>query len=226
MEEPYKIAYLCFPEVENGPMDSSVKAQCYSLIITNELGERSFGYCRRVLPEASTACLPLVYCILSKHRAPGFYRRVLEELEYRHGYADKFKHAFLEELYSCKFPQPGETIVIDCARIISVSGCDKPRHYKTIPSEYITSSDYSTNNRSVGLINNKCCDKKDLTTRSLNNKLHQYSHNHDDENELDLHSYVIVCNNGEYGTLMRGNKTNKNAIRGSSAVINSKFVLF
>ncbi|KAK5644878.1 hypothetical protein RI129_006178 [Pyrocoelia pectoralis] len=206
VQEPYRIADLCFPEVENGSMDTSVEAQCYSLIITNEHGERTFGYCRRVLPEGSTACLPLAYCILSKHKAPGFYRRVLEELEYRHGYPDKFINAFIKELYLCKFPMPGDRMVIDCSKVVSSSGCDKIS--LRVPSDL--NSDNSTNNNDQDI-----CDNTNFTTDSLEKRC-------DDEKELDLNSYVIVCNRGEYGTLMRNNKLQPtvNSNRGTSAIIN------
>ena len=34
------------------------------------------SYCRRVLPEGATTCLPLCYCLIGKYRAPGFYYKV------------------------------------------------------------------------------------------------------------------------------------------------------
>lgn len=98
-------------------MDRSDKAQCYSLVITDEHGKRTFGYCRRILPEGSENCLPLAYCILSKHRAPRFYKRILKELESRHGLPDKLRDALLSEFYYRQFPRPGETIKIDLAKI-------------------------------------------------------------------------------------------------------------
>ncbi|KAF5273928.1 hypothetical protein FQA39_LY01043 [Lamprigera yunnana] len=209
VQEPYRIADLCFPEVESGPMDTSIEAQCYSLIITNEHGERTFGYCRRVLPEASNACLPLAYCILSKHKAPGFYRRVLVELELRHGYPDKFIDAFIKELYSCKFPRPGDALVIDCSKIVSSAGCDKI-NFPVLNSDSRT-SDNSTNNLELSI---NICDTNDTISNS--SKLDP-----DIDKELDLNSYVIVCNRGEYGTLLRNSKQNNvHTSRGTSAIIN------
>lgn len=124
VELPKKIEELCFPDVSSGPVDCTDSAQCYSLVITNEHGERTFGYCRRVLPEGSTQCLPIAYCLLSKRRAPGFYKRVLEQLESRHGSPDRVRYAILRELYSCKFPQPGEAIAIDCSRFLAAADSD------------------------------------------------------------------------------------------------------
>ena len=81
MKIPHRIEDLCYPEVASGPLDISDNAQCYTLVITNDKGERTFGYCRRVIPEGSTKCIPLAYCLLSKHRAPRFYKKILKELE-------------------------------------------------------------------------------------------------------------------------------------------------
>lgn len=50
--------------------------QDYALVLTNERGSRSYGYCRRVLPEGASHCLPLAYCIVSRYRAPAFYYKV------------------------------------------------------------------------------------------------------------------------------------------------------
>lgn len=76
-----------------------------------------FGYCRRVLPEGSTHCLPLAYCILSKHRAPRFYKKILVELESRHGIKNKFRDELISQFYKQRFPKPGESIKIDLTNI-------------------------------------------------------------------------------------------------------------
>lgn len=203
-------------------MDTGTEAQCYSLIITNELGERTFGYCRRVLPEGSTACLPLAYCILSKHRAPGFYRRILEELEHRHGYPDMFIDAFIQELYNCKFPMPGDTMVIDCSKIITAS-CDKMK-YKTLKSLSNKNNELpnSTNIIKGNIDRLKLtCDKDNLLQRNNTSEDSDMAiEKNSNHAELDLKSFVIVCNSGEYGTLLRSHKDNNT--RGNSAIINGK----
>lgn len=144
---PRKIEELCFPDVSSGPVDCTDSAQCYSLVITNELGERTFGYCRRVLPEGSTQCLPIAYCLLSKRRAPGFYKRVLEELESRHGFPDRVRNAILHELYGCRFPQPGEAVAIDCSRFLAVDGCDSRLNESDVSNDSDICCDSDCNNR-------------------------------------------------------------------------------
>jgi hypothetical protein len=125
---PDRMEDLCYPEAASGPLDISDNAQCYSLVITNDKGERTFGYCRRVIPEGSTRCIPLAYCILSKHRAPRFYKKILAELESRHGIPDKLRDELIAAFYNNKFPRPGESIKINLADVIGDSNCARPRH--------------------------------------------------------------------------------------------------
>lgn len=191
VEIPAKIEQLCFPDGIDGPMDRSDRAQCYSLVMTNEHGVRTFGYCRRILPEGSENCLPLAYCILSKHRAPRFYKRILEELESRHGLPDKLRDALLSEFYYRQFPRPGESIKVDLTKI-----------RVSMESEVI-----SVNNNGVGSCGKQC----------------------EGGDNLDLKSYVIVNNNGEYGTLKRTPRANgvelRKPVRGQSAFINRKLAV-
>ncbi|XP_071441310.1 uncharacterized protein [Hetaerina americana] len=131
---PPWIEHLCFPDATNWPLvnktsssnwviadskkkdlkagDEAVKTVgkgcTYSLVITGANGNRRFGYCRRVLPEGGSMCLPLNYCLISPYRANGFYLKVLAELESRHGEPEVQNTAFLQELYSCKLPGPGQ----------------------------------------------------------------------------------------------------------------------
>ncbi|CAG9863014.1 unnamed protein product [Phyllotreta striolata] len=114
---PQSIEHLCFPESDNATLDMSNQTQNYSLLITNDKGERTFGYCRRVLPEGSTCCLPLAYCILSKYRAPRFYKKILIELESRHGLPNKYRDELISQFYNQKFPKPGDSIRINLTNI-------------------------------------------------------------------------------------------------------------
>lgn len=200
VEIPAKIEQLCFPDGIDGPMDRSDKAQCYSLVITDENGRRTFGYCRRILPEGSENCLPLAYCIFSKHRAPRFYKRILKELESRHGLPDKLRDALLSEFYYRQFPRPGESIKINLTKI----------------KECLDSEVISVNNNSENVIG---ADSKSESSVESCVK----------EDELDLRSYVIVNNTGEYGTLKKTQRANgveaRKPIRGQSAFINCKCIL-
>ncbi|XP_075988713.1 uncharacterized protein LOC142984783 [Anticarsia gemmatalis] len=117
VQVPPHIENLVFPETMSAAPKSewSVDArslQCYSLVLTDERGERAYGYCRRVLPEGATTCLPLCYCLIGRYRAPGFYYKVLEEIEAHHGRSDVEIHSLLQQLYDNDFPNPGEEITV------------------------------------------------------------------------------------------------------------------
>lgn len=176
-------------------MDRSDKAQCYSLVITDENGRRTFGYCRRILPEGSENCLPLAYCILSKHRAPRFYKRILKELESRHGLPDKLRDALLNEFYYRQFPRPGESIKINLTKI----------------KECLDSDVINANNN-----NSEDSKRSECGANEGGNEIE----------DLDLRSYVIVNNTGEYGTLKKTPRANgvdgRKPVRGQSAFINCK----
>ncbi|GBP20257.1 Suppression of tumorigenicity 5 protein [Eumeta japonica] len=123
VQVPPHIENLVFPETLN--IDEERKAeydleasrtQCYSLVLTNERGERSYGYCRRVLPEGAAACLPLCYCIIGRYRAAGFYYKVLQEIESHHGSAEIENHKILQQLFDADFPSPGTELQLECPR--------------------------------------------------------------------------------------------------------------
>ncbi|KAG5872029.1 hypothetical protein JTB14_004933 [Gonioctena quinquepunctata] len=117
VEIPQNLENLCFPESDIIHLDKTKTSQHYSLLITNDKGERMYGYCRRIIPEGSTTCLPLAYCILSKYRAPRFYKKILVELESRHGIPNRYRDELISQFYNRKFPKPGESIKINLTNI-------------------------------------------------------------------------------------------------------------
>ncbi|XP_072948499.1 uncharacterized protein [Epargyreus clarus] len=117
VQVPPHIENLIFPETISSESKeecvvSGKGAQCYSLVLTDELGERSYGYCRRVIPEGGTTCLPLCYCLIGKYRAPGFYYKILQEIESHHGDSEIEINQILQQLFEMDFPNPGEQITI------------------------------------------------------------------------------------------------------------------
>ncbi|XP_048004157.1 uncharacterized protein LOC125240318 isoform X1 [Leguminivora glycinivorella] len=116
VQVPPHIENLVFPETLSSACKEwapeAKSAQCYSLVLTDERGERSYGYCRRVLPEGATVCLPLCYCIIGKYRAPGFYYKVLQEIESHHGSSDVEINSILQQLFHTDFPSPGEELTV------------------------------------------------------------------------------------------------------------------
>ncbi|CAH0555914.1 unnamed protein product [Brassicogethes aeneus] len=118
VDVPCSIEKLVFPETHMVTLDSTSTAQNYSMILTDDKAERMFGYCRRVMPEGTSTCLPLAYCILSKHRSPRFYKKVLIELESRHGFPDKTRDELICQFYLQSYPLPGMSVLIDLTRVL------------------------------------------------------------------------------------------------------------
>lgn len=103
---PQNIEQLVFPS--GNLVHRGRDSQDYSLILTDDQGYRIYGYCRRVLPESCEICLPLAYCVISDTKAPGFYFKILKEIESRHGQTDAQSNFLLKNLQSRLVPEPGK----------------------------------------------------------------------------------------------------------------------
>lgn len=103
---PQNIEQLVFPN--KSLLQQGKENQNYSLILTNDQGYRIYGYCRRVLPESCEVCLPLAYCLISQVKAPGFYFKILKEIESRHGQTEFQTQFLLKSLQNLAVPEPGK----------------------------------------------------------------------------------------------------------------------
>lgn len=103
---PQHIEQLIFPNKRL--LQQGKDNQNYSLILTNDQGYRIYGYCRRVLPESCEICLPLAYCLISQVKAPGFYFKILKEIESRHGQTESQTQFLLKALQDLAVPEPGK----------------------------------------------------------------------------------------------------------------------
>lgn len=105
-EIPPNIEQLVFPSPNL--ISQTRKNQDYSIILTDNNGYHVYGYCRRVLPESCEICLPLAYCIISEVKAPGFYFKILKEIETRHGQAEFQTNFLLHTLQMRSIPDAGK----------------------------------------------------------------------------------------------------------------------
>ncbi|PSN51775.1 hypothetical protein C0J52_05278 [Blattella germanica] len=121
---PPHIEHLCFPDAKDWPPPEpttppvpgpgGIDEQSYSLVITNETGERRFGYCRRILAE----------------------------LESRHGQPEWLQTAFIKELYSCQFPGPGQGLRLSTTNTTyNVAGIIKQNLIKLNPFSLLEERD-------------------------------------------------------------------------------------
>ncbi|XP_055312265.1 uncharacterized protein LOC129574366 [Sitodiplosis mosellana] len=105
-EIPLNIEQLVFPS--RNLINQTRKNQDYSIILTDGNGYHVYGYCRRILPESCEICLPLAYCIISEVKAPGFYFKILREIETRHGQAEFQTNFLLQSLQTRSIPAAGK----------------------------------------------------------------------------------------------------------------------
>lgn len=103
---PPNIEHLVFPSPKI--INHTRENQDYSIVLTDNNGFHVYGYCRRVLPESCEICLPLAYCIISEVKAPGFYFKILKEIETRHGQAEFQTNFLLENLQNRSIPDAGK----------------------------------------------------------------------------------------------------------------------
>ncbi|XP_055703234.1 DENN domain-containing protein 2B-like isoform X2 [Phlebotomus papatasi] len=107
---PRNVEQLVFPCGAKQSERRTRDGQDYSLILTNDDGERLYGYCRRILPENSEILLPMAYCLLTDTKAPGFYFKLLKEIESRHGQTKSQFTRMLQDLMELKLPPPGQVL--------------------------------------------------------------------------------------------------------------------
>lgn len=105
---PPNIEQLVFPSPNL--MNQTQANQDYSIVLTDNEGYHVYGYCRRVLPEGCQICLPLAYCLISEVKAPGFYFKILREIETRHGQAEFQTNFLLQNLQNRSIPEAGKLL--------------------------------------------------------------------------------------------------------------------
>lgn len=107
---PPNIEQLVFPS--SNLINQTRKNQDYSIILTDNDGNHVYGYCRRILPESCEICLPLAYCLIGQIKAPGFYFKILREIETRHGQAEFQTNFLLQNLQTHSIPAAGKFLHI------------------------------------------------------------------------------------------------------------------
>uniref|UniRef100_T1IZY6 UDENN domain-containing protein n=1 Tax=Strigamia maritima TaxID=126957 RepID=T1IZY6_STRMM len=115
---------FCFPDSEF--WKPSTTGESYTFVLTNQRGDRTYGYCRRIKPEDAPVSLPVVYCILSPVLSFRFYTRILYELECRHGSPDAEIKSFLDTLHHCRMPRPGHSIRMSISQTNSREEIQRP----------------------------------------------------------------------------------------------------
>ncbi|XP_037087628.1 DENN domain-containing protein 2D-like [Pollicipes pollicipes] len=115
------VAPFCFPDADRwqrAPDEWGRSAAdggaAYTLVVTDERGGRSYGYCRRLTADTGgePVTLPIAYCLLSRHDAGAFYSQLLSAILEHHGTSEQHRLSVLEELYNQPFPAPGGSVSV------------------------------------------------------------------------------------------------------------------
>ncbi|XP_006821975.1 uncharacterized protein LOC102803073, partial [Saccoglossus kowalevskii] len=107
------IPQFCFPDAANWAAVSAYTSETFSFVLTSIDGSRTFGYCRRLLPEGSGLRLPIVYCIVSPVGCFNLYSKLLDEVEERRMHqSDDSVHKFLQAVSARIMPKPGNSIEV------------------------------------------------------------------------------------------------------------------
>ena len=85
-------------------------SETYSFVLTDELGIKKFGYCRRILPKGKD--LPEVYCIISPLGCFSLYSSILDHVERERSRPSALVYAFLRSVISSPLPLPGKSVSI------------------------------------------------------------------------------------------------------------------
>ncbi|KAI6652165.1 DENN domain-containing protein [Oopsacas minuta] len=85
-------------------------SETYSFVLTDELGVKKFGYCRRILPKGKD--LPEVYCIISPLGCFSLYSSILDYVETERARSSALVYAFLRAVISRPLPLPGQSVSI------------------------------------------------------------------------------------------------------------------
>ncbi|XP_046654044.1 DENN domain-containing protein 2C-like [Daphnia pulicaria] len=104
---PFGVENFCFPDSTHWPPPLQTAGEPYTIVLTDSKGDRMYGYCHRVVPEGAQTCIPITYCLLSRHRAAEFYNKLLNVMVPRHGASVSQRLALLDCLHKQPFPSPG-----------------------------------------------------------------------------------------------------------------------
>lgn len=107
---PNGVEQFCFPDSNQWPPPLASAAEPYTIVLTDANGDRMYGYCRRIVPEGAQTCIPITYCLISRHRAAGFYAKLMNLIASRHGTSESQRAILFDYLYAQKFPAPGRFV--------------------------------------------------------------------------------------------------------------------
>eukprot|EP01091_Cochliopodium_minus_P014159 TRINITY_DN4757_c0_g1_i1.p1 TRINITY_DN4757_c0_g1~~TRINITY_DN4757_c0_g1_i1.p1 ORF type:complete len:436 (-),score=108.17 TRINITY_DN4757_c0_g1_i1:596-1903(-) len=101
------IMQFCFPEGEGVEIVQKVEVETFSFVLTEQTGEKRYGYCRRFFGKKSEC-----YCIVSFFPSFELFSKILDIVEERRKVNRTSVFSFLQTMLAKPFPEPGETIEV------------------------------------------------------------------------------------------------------------------
>ncbi|KAJ8299543.1 hypothetical protein KUTeg_023603 [Tegillarca granosa] len=128
LEPNISVPQFCFPDALDFDVKSAspaAKSESYSFVLTNEDGERVYGYCRRFVvllylvfrqhmlrskPIRTPAGLPEVVCIISPVNASNMYNYLLDEIEKHRQVNLETAQELIAAAFGRPLPNPGNVV--------------------------------------------------------------------------------------------------------------------
>eukprot|EP00013_Stygamoeba_regulata_P017654 CAMPEP_0177675270 /NCGR_PEP_ID=MMETSP0447-20121125/27092_1 /TAXON_ID=0 /ORGANISM="Stygamoeba regulata, Strain BSH-02190019" /LENGTH=1012 /DNA_ID=CAMNT_0019183607 /DNA_START=82 /DNA_END=3116 /DNA_ORIENTATION=- len=133
---------FCFPDKESlatqNPEKDDVVEDDFSFVLTDDTGDRRFGYCRRILSSPSTNNNPIALVIVSFSPCFALFTKMLDELVERYT-QPKSMDSFLSSVLAHKLPSAGQEFVI---RISSAESNEEVEWRVKRPDERDTPLEY------------------------------------------------------------------------------------
>lgn len=108
-----KVEFFCFPDAEIWRPVSIYDGEMFSFLLTNELGMRHYGFCRRLLPPGSGNRLPAALCIVSSIGEVCMYEQLLRAVTERYLMSTDLAQDLLCSAYVCPCPLPNKEVHIN-----------------------------------------------------------------------------------------------------------------
>ena len=126
-QDPYSknVASFCFPDTSPFPT-TEMENERFSFVLTEDDGDRRFGYCLRKLAQGTGLRMPICFVVLTYLPCDPLYNKILDRIAYHYeNSSGKILTQFLESVVQNKFPAPGETFSVEIHDDHLIGGSDR-----------------------------------------------------------------------------------------------------
>ena len=100
------VVEFCFPEAE-----SSSASESFTFTLTQDMGTRVFGFCRRLVQSGTVANPTVCLCVLSQRPWFSLFMHMLDILQLNYD-LNRFVPAFMAAAHGAPLPPPGGSLVV------------------------------------------------------------------------------------------------------------------